>query len=307
MTVAFAQRRDTGFEKLEAYFSTPSTHVSATPVGMEIETSFLDDQHRPISLKQSQQIFKRLADSGWKIVQMKGDLLSVIVDKAGNKLLYEAGRQNLEIATVAASQRLAIPNCRTVLEQLYAVAARFGAYPEFVPVLNTEEDLLVIPDERDAVWDQLDGREALKMIARMSAVQFTVEIPASKAIQSLNKLAGVIDVFLADYPQDAIWRDYIKTSKARYLQDRYGGPLVFRSLEHYCQEIAKHDVVVGPKLVPYEQVADLDISLHLRSVWWYFRLRRYGDRLCIEVRPLPRRSDEHLQQQLNFVLDTLAL
>ncbi|HVU75566.1 MAG TPA: hypothetical protein VHD38_01870 [Candidatus Paceibacterota bacterium] len=307
MPAAVAQRQETGRERLESYFTVPSGRISDKPIGMEVETSFLNEEGKPISIQQSQAIFKTLVDHGWNVTQMKGSLISTISDRRGNKLLYEVGRQNLEIATLAGSRQLIIHECRDLLERLYVVAKRVGAYPLFKPIVDTTEDLLVIPDERDAIWDQLDGREALKMIAWMSAVQFTVEIPADKAIDCINRLGCAIDDFLADYPQDKIWRDYIATSKADYRSDRYGGPLAFADLRHYCAEIAKHDVVVGPKLVPFDQVANLDIPLHLRSVWWYFRLRRYGDRLCIEVRPLPRRADSRLQNQLNFVLETLAL
>ncbi|MDE1925466.1 MAG: hypothetical protein KGH79_04835 [Patescibacteria group bacterium] len=293
--------------RLEDYFYSAKAIPSQESIGIEVETSFLDIKGCPITIGQSQSIFRSLVDEGWTISQRKGNLLSELRSSRGDKLLYEVGRQNLEISTVPTSIARAVNECRAVLENIYAAAAPHGAYPSFRPIVDVKEDLLIIPDERDAIWDALDGREALKMIAWMSAVQFTVDIPPEKAIQVLNNLANSVSLYLADYPQDSIWHDYISMSNAGYRFDRYGGPLHFESMQDYCTQLAKHDVVQGPKLVPYSAVEKLDIPLYLRSIWWYFRLRRYGDKLCIEVRPLPRRSDDLLESQLDLVLNTLAL
>ncbi|MBI5645091.1 hypothetical protein HY970_03255 [Candidatus Kaiserbacteria bacterium] len=305
ITAELSARADT--RRLQEYFDAARAAPSATPIGMEVETSFLDESRRPITIDQSQQIFRTLAGKGWNVAQTKGSILSVLTSPRGDKLLYEVGRQNLEIATVPTSTRQAVHECRMVLEELYEAAALHRAYPSYKPIVETKDDLLIIPDERDAIWDALDGREALKMIAWMSAVQFTVEVPPEKALQCLNNLGAAIGRYLADYPQDSIWRDYIRTSNANYREDRYGGPLQFDGLPDYCGELAKHDVVQGPTLVPYGSVRELDIPLYLRSIWWYFRLRRYGERLCIEIRPLARRHDSLLHRQLDLVLETLAL
>jgi hypothetical protein len=65
-------------------------------------------------------------------------------------------------------------------------------------------------------------------------------------------------------------------------------------------------VIRGTTLVPFAEVKEgmtpEGLTLFLRSIWWYFRLRRYGPQLCVEVRPLPRLSDHDLQNQLDFVL-----
>ena len=88
---------------------------------------------------------------------------------------------------------------------------------------------------------------------------------------------------------------------------RYGGPLLFADRHNYCLELSKNDVIQKGRLVPYDLVKDLDIPLYLRSIWWYFRLKRYGNRLCIEVRPLARQSDELLASQLRLTLDAMNL
>ncbi|MFA7310211.1 MAG: hypothetical protein WC050_04895, partial [Candidatus Paceibacterota bacterium] len=155
-------------------------------------------------------------------------------------------------------------------------------------------------------WLALDGKKALVPLARISAVQFTVDVTLDDAMPKLNRLLAECDRFLSDYPQDAVWREYIRSSSAGYRSDRYGGPREFTSLGHYCDELARHAAVRGTSLVPFSEAAiesNAEITLFIRSVWWYFRLRRYGYNLCIEVRPLPRRRDEMLQSQLDMVLD----
>lgn len=53
----------------------------------------------------------------------------------------------------------------------------------------------------------------------------------------------------------------------------------------------------------FGDVLDLNVPLYLRSIWWYFRLKRYGNALCIEVRPMPRRDDEDIKRQFQKVLE----
>jgi hypothetical protein len=164
---------------------------------------------------------------------------------------------------------------------------------------------LVIPDERDAVWLELDGRAALAPLARTSSVQFTFSVSLIDVTSILNKMGKNVDKFMDDYPQDKIWKQYIAQSSAGYRQDRYGGPLTFSSLNDYCEKLVKNDVVKGVSLVPYSAVPDVDMSLYIRSIWWHFRLKRYGESLCIEVRPMPRRADEQFKSQLDKILSII--
>jgi len=293
-------------QRLLSYFRDGLRAFGAT-IGMEVETSFLDSDSQPISVAQSQAMFSTLISWGWEVQETKGRLVTKLRDIVGNSVFYELGHQNIEVSSRPETQSETVRTTRFVLKQLYEAGAAHGLSPQYKPILETDEDLLVIPEERDATWLELDGREALAPLAKISAVQFTVEVPKEQAIPCLNRLGENIGKFLTDYPQEWVWREYIRSSRAGYRADRYGGPLVFQSLEDYCTKLCEHDVVQRGRLVPYAEVIDLDVGLFIRSVWWYFRLRRHNDRLCIEVRPMPRRTDGQFEAQLCQVLDIMNL
>jgi len=121
----------------------------------------------------------------------------------------------------------------------------------------------------------------------------------------INNLNASLPELLKDYPQAAWWEQYVHTAKAGYRPDRFGGPREFDDIEDYCRKLALHDVIVGDKLVPFGTVPNVDIPLYLRSIWWYFRLRRFGENLCIEIRPLPRRGDAEFPDQLGKALNAM--
>ena len=289
-------------QKLVSYFTDGISSETLQTIGAEVETQFVDENGKAVQTQTSQQMLGWLAENGWKVDYSKGNLITTLVDQNGNKIFYELGRHNLEVSTTASTQTRVLDVVRGCLSQLYEAASKFGAEPFFAPILFGEEDLLIIPDERDAIWLELDGRDALAPLARISSVQFTISISPQTVMRILNKFGEHLGSFLADFPQDAVWKQYIVDSSARYLSNRYGGPLAFESLEDYCQALARHDVVQGAHLVPFQNVSNLDVSLYLRSIWWHFRLKRYGNALCIEVRPMARRADEQFQNQLEKVL-----
>lgn len=295
--------------RLVEYFTRGvGSYALAETIGMEVETQFLDRASRgPMTREISQLILQEFARQyGWTVTDTRGRLVTEISSPAGDKMKYELGRHNMEVISVPLPPRFLVPHVRGVLTRLYAVVAPYGASPFFGPVVETDEDVLIIPDERDQIWVELDGREPLNLLARSSAVQFTIDVPVADAIRCLNSLGRSIDRFLADYPQERLWRRYIRESRAGYDLLRYGGPLAFDSLHDYCVKLSHHAVVSGTRLVDFENAANFDIPLFLRSVWWYFRLKRYGEKLCIEVRPLARRGDEDLMHQLDFVMGMVS-
>lgn len=291
--------------QLTKYFTDGVESKTLETIGAEIETQFIDDDGDAISADVSQDMLKRLESNGWRVVSEKNSLITSISDNVGNRISYELGRHNIELSTVATSPDKTLGVVNNCLSDLYGAANEVGAKPFFGPILGTNDDLLIIPDERDAIWLELDGREALAPLTRTSSVQYTIPVALGDAIPILNKLGDALDQFLSDFPQDEIWREYIIKSNAQYNSDRYGGPLKFGSIEDYCERLIEHDVVYGSELVEYNYVEDLDIPLYLRSIWWHFRLRRYGSALCVEVRPMARREDDQLSKQLDNILNII--
>ncbi|MEK7608172.1 MAG: hypothetical protein AAB495_01190 [Patescibacteria group bacterium] len=294
-------------ERLRSYFLNGADRlVSQGYIGMEIETMFVDANGAPISLECSKRMLELLSRSGWSVSQKKGNVTTEL-KKGESKILYELSRANIELAVEPSIGPCIVGKARSLLQEIYAAGSFVGAEPFFEPILEVDNpsELLVIPDERDAVWLELDGRTSLGNLAECSAVQFVFDVDPGEGIAILNRLGFAIDCFLEDYPQQSLWRKYIRESRAGYLPSRYGGPLVFKDIGDYCDRLAEHAVVLNGRLVPFKDAGDFDIPLFLRSIWWYFRLRRYGSRLCVEVRPLPRREDEKFQEQLEFVLSII--
>lgn len=292
---------------MKSYFLDGVNCSKKFTIGAEIETQFVDFKGWPIETEVSQSMLAWLSEQGWKVVGRKNNLITELEDEAGNKIFYELGRHNMEISTIASDKESILGITTACLAHLYKAGEEFGAFPHRNPLLNADEDLLVIPDERDAVWLKLDGRNALAPLAKTSSVQFTFSVSPDNAIRVLNNFGKNIDLFLADYPQDAVWKRYVKESSAGYRANRYGGPLYFNSIDDYCEKLCENQVVKGEKLVPYALVEQLDPSLYIRSIWWHFRLKRYGSTLCIEVRPMARRADEKIADQLALVLNIMAL
>lgn len=266
---------------------------NAKNVGIEVETHFIDGNGRPIQLNQSQSIFYDCSNNGWEIIEKRNNLIVVLKRiKCGTLLMYELGRQNLEICLPPLAPTLALELVHEVLNELYKTAMNFNCFPLFEPIIQSNENLLVIPDERDTTWLKLDTAPVLNELAKTASVQFTVDVSGSHIIETINKLNANLTYFLADYPQDKYWREYIKNSPAGYLPERYGGPIFFKNEKEYCQQLAKHKIVTSDGLVDVSTLKEIDYNSFIRSVWWYFRLKRYGSNQCIEIRPLARRTDD---------------
>lgn len=293
-------------KRLLEYFSGTCSDTLET-IGAEIETQFVNEQGLAVSTEQSQKMLVFLTTMGWQMTARKNGLITTLMDYDGNQILYELGRHNIELSTRPCKPENVIATVYDRLEQVYCAAKTADCTPFFEPVLQkTNEDLLVVPDERDATWLELDGRTALANLARTSSVQFTFSVSHNDALPILNRLGWRVGEFLKDYPQDEIWKGYIAGSKAGYQSDRYGGPLLFDELKDYCVCLAQHGVVTGPRLTPFDEASNINIPLFLRSIWWHFRLKRYNNDLCIEVRPMPRRSDMHIKHQFDTMMNMIS-
>ncbi len=58
---------------------------------------------------------------------------------------------------------------------------------------------------------------------------------------------------------------------------------------------------------PFAQTPDADMELFLRSIWWYSRLRVRGGTLVLEVRFIPRGSDEDMHRNVEQMLAYLEV
>lgn len=262
------------------YFTTETGRTeTGGKVGLEVETDFVGDRGEPITARTTKALLA----------------LSPPVDC---QLKLELGRQKLELAVAPQpTAERAIERTLEALDWLYQAAARFGARPVFAPELNASGELLWVQEERDEVWVQLDGRSALEQLCRCSSVQFTIDVNPAAATGLINRLWRQ-RLHQRDYePNHQRWLAYIESSRAGYTADRYGGPEGFESLGDYCRRLESHPVVMHrgqPCHLQIGQVDDLNRDLFLRSVWWHYRLRRYGQSLALEIRPLARRTDDDI-------------
>lgn len=292
-------------QRLLSFFSDGIESRPAGRIGMEVETSFIDEAGQPISLARSQQLFQALlATERWEIAQRKGEFIAELRGRDGDVVRYELGRQNIEVSTIPQSANRIVTHTWLLLAELYQAALAVQSYPYFGPILRADGDLLAVPDERDVTWLKLDGRQALNALANTTSVHFVLDTTPDKAIAAINRLNEHLARFLTDFPQDANWRYYIANSLANYEPTRYGGPGAFASLHDYCCQLASHRVVTPAGLIPFA-AAQPDINLFLRSLWWHFRLRRYGRTLCIEARPNGRYDDACFPVQLNRILASI--
>ncbi|HEX3082843.1 MAG TPA: hypothetical protein VHQ86_06395 [Candidatus Saccharimonadia bacterium] len=281
---------------LEHFTNGTEGTITGRQVGCEVETDFVDAITRaPISAAVSRKILAARAGR-----------------PEGCEQKLELGRQKIELAIAPSpSAYELIERTHASLAWLYGVAGEHGAVPLFEPEISWAGDLLdVSSDPRDQVWIQLDGHPALEELCRCSSVQFTVDVHPGDAVDVLNALWGA-RLHERDYaPNDRRWRAYIGRSAAGYRPDRYAGPRGFDSLEDYVQQLVRHDVVMHQgrpvRLSPLE-VPDLDLDLFLRSVWWHYRLRRFGGTLAVEVRPLARRHDDDIRVAWKAVATAIGL
>ncbi len=263
-------------------------------IGAEIETDFLMEDGSPIPEEVTRDIL-RAAEGQPSTFSYK----------------LELGRQKIECSFVAQ------PNIHTLFHQmerglnwLYKVAANYGAQPFFEPVVNWDGNLLYVQEERDEIWVQLDGRRALEHLCRCSSVQFTIDVNPEDAIQMINNL-WCYQLPIPEYrPNHEKWLSYLADTQANYRVDRYGGPPGFYDIDDYVRQLMMHDVVMhkGRSVqLKVDQVSDLNIDLFLRSIWWHYRLRRYENRLVVEIRPLPRQRDEDISEQWRLVASATGL
>jgi hypothetical protein len=257
--------------------------ITGRRVGLEVETDFVEiSTGHPISLETNRKIFA--TGNPWpKDVAMYREL----------------GRQKIELAVGPCnSPQELLVRAHESLNWLYRVAEQQGARPVFKSDIGTNENLLMVVEPRDQLWAALDGEMSLEELCRCSSVQFTVDVHPEDATEILNRLWSA-RLHEIDYAENnAHWQKYITTSHFRYRADRYAGPGHFESLADYAHKLNMHEVAMHngqPVRLVAEETPDLNMELFLRSIWWHYRLRRYGETLTVEIRPFARRGDDCLK------------
>ena len=260
------------------YFTQGTEHTkTGATIGCEIETHLVNENGHPISVEVTRKLLA-LTPPGQMVVT------------------NDLGRQLIELAICPHESPESLMESTYIgLAWLYREAARFGARPLFQPILNSNDDLLYIADARDQIWVDLDGKPALEQICRVASIQFTVSVSPNDAIGAINRLwtSGLHEL---DYPNSEHWQAYFGLTRSKYDLNRFAGPDHFTDLEDYITQLSKQPVIMlnGKACqLPVESIAGdhESIDLFLRSVWWHYRLRRYGNSLCIEARPFARRDD----------------
>lgn len=275
--------------------------VTGSSIGAEIETDFVQE------------------DTGDAITTTQAATILATTERRplGCQQKLELGRQKIEISVGPhSSASLMLEATQEGLAWLYEVAHSVGARPVFQPDWGWDlaEQLLWVQEERDEIWVALDGQPALEHLCRCSSVQFTVAVHPSEAICVINRLWKA-EVHTVDYKtNDQQWRKYITASRAGYRSDRYGGPAGFKSIDDYVAQLSKHKVVMHQGQSVSATVDDMvraagvnfNIELFLRSIWWHYRLRRYGDTLVVEIRPIGRRTDDQIPEAWKMVAHALG-
>lgn len=276
---------------ISALFEGTERTRSGGQVGIEIETDFVTESGDPIDIETSRAILQERAGR-----------------PDGCQHQLELGRQKIELAVGPCTDIAELlERTRRGLTWLYGVAGRHGALPRYAPDFACDDSLLLIGNERDRLWSEIDGNEALEALCRCSSVQFTVDVHPGDAIHWINALwsAGLQS---RDYAwNDGCWRRYLARSRAAHAPSRYAGPQGFESIADYAEQLVRHPVLMHAGTRVCAPFGEHDLDLYLRSSWWHYRLRRFADTLALEIRPIARRSDDALSGQWRRVANVLGV
>jgi hypothetical protein len=305
---------------LAAYFETATcVDPKRRRVGVEVETLFVGGDGEPLGPVSAEGVFAALISRGWQ----RGEDSKVGGRELTNgdfALKPEVGAGNLEIISPARpvdELDTLLDDVLAHLEDLYAAAADIGAAPVAAPHDgHPDVDNIILDNERDRQWVDIDGREALRELAHIASVHVTVDLCSIDEgfafIRELNDLARE-----RDWPPELVrasWQRYLQRSRCNYAAERFGqAPESFAS---YLELLRGFRVVVDrgpdgqlrrreepPRLADVE--SDVDLPTFLGTVWLDTRLRRMNDTLALEARFVPRTTDEALRHDVGAVLDCM--
>ncbi len=304
--------------RLREHFATSATfNRRPRHVGLEIESLLVDRAGYPISLRVSKKIMDTLVtELGWHIAAMTPLGHIIAVKSRLGIFKYDSGWNLFELNTRPALVSEIAELWETVEGadcDLRKAADLCDAVVLQSHIDNSNENTLLLADERDRLFAQLDGK-ALIELAHIASVHVNVECASTtEAFQWIN---GLEDLYAKEgWPRQEskqAWRRFLIGSRAGYEPGRFGQPP--KDFEDYCHRLSGYRVFVdgyNDRLIavdppkPFEFIEDANIELFLRSVWWLSRLRVRNESLVLEIRPIPRQGDAATRNSVMTVLDFL--
>lgn len=296
-------------QKLFGFFTDGVSRKASERIGIEVETIHIGPDGQPVDACVTQTLLRKMVTArpnDWTVKEYgeyRGQKrILAIANRFGDHVVFEIGVANIEVVTRALAPKAAIATAQGVLDQLGEIARKDGrCRPYYGPIVTPRKSVIAPMTKREHNFLKLHGEDLENMMACTACVQFTIEVTPDNAIKIINRLRSRTPEFLATYPQDELWKRYLHESNVGYRADRYGNPTEVNSIDEYCRQLARHDVVTEHGLVPHNEAGDINLTLFVKSVWWHFRLRRYGNQLCLEIRPISRGTDGEIANSWNFV------
>jgi hypothetical protein len=309
-------------QTLRDYFKSARTCSMATrKIGLEVETLFCDRGSAPITKDQSQVMMNQLVACGWTIAESKQGMTTKLVKSLPGRgdffVFYELGWNNVEVVTPTYSicdRAGLLQDVRgDILPEVYEVSpcGPLGDYCDF----SENEDTLMLPDQRDQIWLKLDG-DVLPVLGHIASVHINIDLCSIAEGFEFMRLTNQMYRQM-DWPPKVvadIWSRYIGESLADYEVGRYGLPP--GNFEDYISRLSGYKVFMNtlggqlsvlsdPK--PFCDTSDVDLDMFLRSVWWWNRLRVRNGQLVLEIRGIPRGSDDQMVVDCQDLFSLLKL
>jgi hypothetical protein len=308
--------------ELATHFETAETvELRDRRVGVEVETLFLSDDDRPLTCAGGEAVFAELEKRGWDPVEVEKNRGRELRRDAFS-IKPEVGAGNLELISpprLVGEREELVDDVLERLDQLYTAAGEVGARPLFAEYDGHRDvDNILLDNQRDRRWMEVDGREALKVLGHIASVHVTVDLcsidEGFALVRALNELARE-----RGWPPDSVtstWQCYFERSRCDYAPRRFGDAP--ETYDGYLELLRSFRVVVdrqsdGRLIVPEGKLhgfGDVEPDVHLPTflgtVWLNTRLRRIRDTLALEVRFIPRSTDDVLRTDIEAVLQCLG-
>lgn len=293
-------------ERLKRYFEKAKGCLSVErKVGLEVETMLVDEKGGPINLQQASAIYDTFVKRGWQTTVRIGEWLRK-VERDGWLWKPETGWHNFELVTPGFLLRDNSWQASLIRELHFfnEIAGSVDAHPIYQSTLESKENVLV----EGNMWVELDGVEALTLMAHSSSIHFTIDLvdleEGFAIIKSVNQSSEVlhpranldnwqryVDMSPYDHrgcigPAPENFADYIRTLSGLRVAARLGPEGERIALKNSCSFAQVQ-----------EMQTDTEINTFLRSIFWTSRLRVYqGKLLCLELRNLARCPDDEIPE-----------